>query len=215
MTFEKGHKINIGKVCSTDTIEKIRKTLLEYYKKNPGQWTGRNHTESTKQKMRDVKLGKYVSLETRKKQSFIKLEYFKTHVSPSKGRRCRADTIEKIKEARKRQVTPIKDTTIEIKIQNFLKELNIEFLTHQYMKIKHGYQCDILIPSMDLVIECDGDYWHNYPAGLNKDHIRTNELIKSGFKVLRLWERDIRKMKLDDMKKEIDNLTKLIGGNKK
>jgi len=94
-----------------------------------------------------------------------------------------------------------KDTTIEIKIQNFLKQLKIEFFTHQYMKeIEHGYQCDILIPSLNLVIECDGDYWHKYPIGREIDRIRTSELINNGFKVLRLWECEIRAMRLNKFK---------------
>ena len=105
--------------------------------------------------------------------------------------------IEFAKERRAKQILPIKDTSIEIKIQNFLKELGIEFFTHQYMHIEHGYQCDILIPSMNLVIECDGIYWHKYPVGNDIDHIRTKELIEKGFKVLRLWEFEIKKMDLN------------------
>ena len=104
---------------------------------------------------------------------------------------------------RERLVIPKKDTSIEVKIQNFLKTLGIEFFTHQYMKIEHGYQCDILIPSMNLVIECDGNYWHKYPVGLEKDHIRTKELIEKGFKVLRLWENEIRLMKINDFKERL------------
>ena len=71
------------------------------------------------------------------------------------------------------------------------------------MKIKHGYQCDILIPSMKLVIECDGDYWHRYPIGNDLDHIRTKELIQKGFKVLRLWEFEIKAMELNDFKERL------------
>ena len=104
---------------------------------------------------------------------------------------------------RKYQVLPKKDTKIEVKIQNFLKELGISFFTHQYMKIEHGYQCDILIPYLNLVIECDGDYWHKYPIGRDIDHIRTNELIKKGFKVLRIWEFEIKKMNIDTFKEKI------------
>lgn len=112
--------------------------------------------------------------------------------------------IEKLKERRLKQIFPIKDTSIEIKIQNFLKELKIEFFTHQIMnKIKHRYQCDILIPSMNLVIECDGDYWHKYPIGLEIDHIRTKELIEKGFKVLRLWEFEIKKMSIENFQSKL------------
>ena len=69
----------------------------------------------------------------------------------------------KWKEMRSKLVLPLQDSSIEVRLQNFLKELQIEFFTHQYMHIEHGYQCDILIPSKNLIIECFGDYWHKYP----------------------------------------------------
>lgn len=119
-----------------------------------------------------------------------------------------AKMLEKLKilqEARKYVVLPKKDTSIEVKIQNFLKQLQIPFFTHQYMKeIEHGYQCDVFIPSMNLVIECDGDYWHKYPVGCEIDHIRTSELISEGFKVLRLWECEIRPMRINEFKELIN-----------
>ena len=122
------------------------------------------------------------------------------------GKHHTQKTKEKIKQARIRQILPVKDTKIETKVQNFLKELRIEFFTHQYVNIEHSYQCDILIPSMNLVIECDGDYWHKYPVGTEIDRIRTSELIKKGFKVLRLWEREIKEMYLNGFKVKLKNL---------
>jgi len=116
------------------------------------------------------------------------------------------ETIIKLKLARRTQVRPFKDTSIEIKIQNFLKNLKIEYLPHKYMNISHGYQCDLFIPSKNLVIECDGDYWHNYPNGNERDHIRTKELKAKGFSVLRLWERNIRKMDIDTFCNIYENL---------
>lgn len=114
------------------------------------------------------------------------------------------ETRKKLREKRALQIFPIKDTSIEIKVQNFLKELKIEFFTHQYMReIEHGYQCDILIPSKKMVIECDGNYWHKYPIGNEIDHVRTNELIEKGFKVLRLWENEINNMNLNKFKKRL------------
>ena len=101
------------------------------------------------------------------------------------------------------QITPMKDTSIEIKIQNYLKELNIEFFTHHYVSIEHAYQCDILVPALNLVIECDGDYWHKYPIGTDIDHIRTKELIQKGFKVLRLWEHEIKEMTVQNFKERV------------
>ena len=136
------------------------------------------------------------------------------------------------KERRKGMVLPLKNSSIEIKIQNFLKKLGIEFFTHQYMKIEHGYQCDIFVPEQNgikqkTIIECDGDFIHcnpekyapdfvRYPNGKKiitakeiweRDKIRTSELIDSGFKVLRLWEYEIRRIDKNGLKK-ILNFTK-------
>ncbi len=111
----------------------------------------------------------------------------------------------RMRNQRIKQILPVKDTTIEIKIQEFLKLLGIDFFTHKYIKeIEHGYQCDILIPSMNLVIECDGNYWHKYPIGNDIDNIRTKELIEKGFKVLRLWENEIRVMTMKDFKERLN-----------
>ena len=82
----------------------------------------------------------------------------------------------------------------------------MEFYTHKYMKIKHGYLCDILIPHLNLVIECDGDYWHKYPIGNDIDHVRTKELLEKGFKVLRLWELEINKMSVEQFKNKLDEV---------
>ncbi len=171
-----------GKKHSKEAIEKMRKANLG--RKSPMK--GKHHSEETKRKM---------SVSSKGKPTWNK---GKTNIYS-------IETLNKIREARKTQIFPLKDTSIEVKIQNFLKQLKIEFFTHQYMKIEHGYQCDILIPSKNLVIECDGDYWHEYPVGLEKDHIRTKELIDKGFKVLRLWEHEIKKMELNSFKRRLEN----------
>jgi len=139
------------------------------------------------------------SKELKIKLSNSKKEYYKLH----------PETINKIKLARAKQILPVKNTTIEVKVQNFLKQLGIEFLTHHRMNINHSYQCDIYIPLMNIVIECDGTYWHSYPTGNEIDHIRTKELLEKGFKVLRLWEFEIREMDINKFKnkliKEVNN----------
>jgi len=120
------------------------------------------------------------------------------------------ETKNKLKKARAKQITPKTDTKIEVKIQEYLRKLGITFFTHQYMNIEHAYQCDILIPSINLVIECDGDYWHKYPVGRDIDHIRTKELIEKGFKVLRLWENEIEVMSLHKFWEDIKIIQKEI-----
>jgi len=197
---------------------KIAKTMKKYMSKPEIKEKMKKHREERK-----LKLGYINSLPTRKKISKIMKEKWKNGEISKKQKETfhdgkvkggfetrfkkshnyndkRFEVIKKLKEKRKQQILPIKDTKIEVKTQNFLKQLGIEFFTHQYMKIEHGYQCDILIPSMNMVIECDGDYWHKYPTGKEIDHIRTKELLKKGFKVLRLWEFEIKNMDLNKFK---------------
>ena len=195
---------------------------------------GKKRKPLTKEHKKNISLagkGRIVTEETRKKLSIANSnpsQKIRKRISEAnKGRKKSKKEIEKIKIARAKQILPFKDTKIEIKIQNFLKLLGIEFFTHQYMKqIKHAYQCDVLIPAMNLVIECDGDFIHcnpikyssnfvRYPNSKNnqpahviweRDKIRTKELIEKGYKVLRLWESEIRKMSLDNFKDKMEDI---------
>jgi len=117
---------------------------------------------------------------------------------------------------------PYKDTSIEVKIQKFLKQLGIEFVAHQCIKdIKYGYQCDIFIPKQEginqkTVIECDGDYWHGnleiysidkMRQGTKEqrclDYERTAQLEEAGFRVIRLWEHEIKEMDINKFNTQI------------
>ncbi len=53
---------------------------------------------------------------------------------------ARPEVRKKVLDNRKKQVLPKKDTSIEVKIQNFLDKLQIEYFKHKYMNIEHGYQ---------------------------------------------------------------------------
>lgn len=103
------------------------------------------------------------------------------------------------------QNTPMKDTSIEILIQNKLKDNNITFIKHKIIKdIEHKHPCDIFIEP-NIVIECDGEYWHNYPYGTNKDKMLNKEMEEKGYKVIRFWGSDI-KNNIDDCIQKILNV---------
>jgi len=95
----------------------------------------------------------------------------------------------KIRIARLRQVLPVRDTKIEIAIQDELRRRGITFKKHVVLLGK--YQVDLLLKEK-LDVECDGIYWHNYPHGTEKDRIRVKELTSAGFVVLRFWGSEIR-----------------------
>jgi len=117
------------------------------------------------------------------------------------------ETIRKIKEKRLYQKILKKDTKPEQVIQKLLYDLKIEFIKHKpIIDIIHKYQCDIFIKP-NIIIECDGDYFHNYPAGRVIDKVRNKELSERGYVVLRFWKCEI-KNNLDYCKNEI------LGGTK-
>lgn len=134
-----------------------------------------------------------------------------------RGKKKSEEHKNKIREARSKQIIIMKNSSIECKIQNMLKELHTNFLTQYYISdITHKYRCDIFIPKQEeinqkIVIECDGCYFHGCSICPNmkntrvqeqilRDKIRTEELVSKGFKVIRLWEHQIKAMELNDLK---------------
>ena len=176
------HSWNKGLTAKTD------ERLKAYGKKISLALKGRKKPPRSEEYRKN--LGKALTGLKRSDEVIKRLSESHKHYSPEHRARLR--------EIRLTRIFPTKDTKIEVKIQDFLKLLNIEFTTHQVMNIPHRYQCDAFIPSINLVIECDGNYWHDYPNGTEIDHIRTKELEEAGYKILRLWETEIHKMSIDD-----------------
>ena len=197
MTFQKGHKF-YGDL-----------TKSNYFQKGNIPWS-----KGTKGVMKAWNKGK----------TNIYSEETKRKISENTKKGMTEEICKRLSEIKKKAIRegtlvfPIKDTTIEVKIQNFLTKLHIEYFTHKYMKIEQGYQCDIFIPKQETegviinkktIIEADGCYWHgcpsckfNKPKNLKKqkqrDFNRTKELIENGYKVIRLWEHEIKLMELND-----------------
>jgi len=223
------NKISIkltGRRLSQETKDKISK-----YQKLNNKFRGKHPSDKTKLKMSLAKkgiTGRKLSEETKKKIS-----------DKSRGRKLSQETKNKIRNTtnrpeykmlcrinRAKQVFPIKDTLIEIKIQELLKGLNIEFYKHKLIRrIKNSYQCDVFIPKQqgilqDTIIECDGDFIHCNPQKYSADYIRfpnskdkitakmiwdldkarTQELEAQGYRVIRLWGNEINYMDLNKFK---------------
>ena len=218
MTDEHKEKISIA----------VAKSMKEYFKNNKAsekqklyfsnkcsnnrikkEKLGYVNSRETRDKLSKINKGKHTSPNSEFKKGFDsrrKNQYKKGHIVPVEWR-------EAVSKSRKYQIFPKKDTSIEVKIQKFLKELKIGFFTHYYCdEILNSYQCDIFIPVQKnkdrsipepIIIECDGDYWHKYPVGRDIDKVRTSELLEKGFKVLRLWENEIKQMDLCKFKELI------------
>lgn len=206
--------IDIGK--EVDRRRKIKDTL----KKNPSILK-----KSLIKRRKTFKEKPELLIEASKKRK----EFFKKHPEKTNlGMKHTPESIRKIKKARAKQKFPLKDSSIEIKIQEFLSRLHIEYFTHKYIsEITHSYQCDIFIPkqkginqktiNQKTIIECDGCYWHgclicnsnHHTLSLEKkeiDKIRTKELIEKGFRVIRLWEHEIRPMTIKQFEGRLNDI---------
>jgi very-short-patch-repair endonuclease len=82
-----------------------------------------------------------------------------------------------------------KPTSIEEKVYNELKSMGLLFETQKFINGK--FVVDVYVPSLNLVVEADGDYWHGLERIKNKDKAENAYLTKCGFNVLRLSESEI------------------------
>lgn len=90
-------------------------------------------------------------------------------------------------------------TDIEQIMFEALFNANISFKYQE--NIKGIALVDFLINN-NLVVQCDGTYWHNLPKQIEKDKKQNNALIKAGYKLIRFSEKEI--------KTNIDNCIELI-----
>ena len=178
--FKKGHTINFERVWKKESRDKLSESNK-----------GKHHSPES-----EFKKGKLPQRDFSESRNEL-LKILNLENKYGLGFKQTPEALKKIKEARARQILPIKDTTIEVKIQNYLRALGVEFYTHQFMPIEHSYCCDIIIPSKKLVIETDGTYFHNYPFGNEIDNLRTKELTEKGYRVIRIWGSDIKQMNLE------------------
>lgn len=92
-------------------------------------------------------------------------------------------------------------TSIEIKVENFLRKLRVNFEPN--FKIGR-FVVDFYLPQCNIVIECQGDYWHANPLmystvdkvqskNIDRDNRKKALLAGEGVKTLYFWETDINK----------------------
>ena len=152
------------------------------------------HTEKTKEKLSRAKRGKPILLSDAAKKS----------KSEKQSRRWR-ERKENVKEysqyisqlslQRKNYILlhgnavpkKGKKTSVEKRFEDFLNKKNIVDYNFQYFLCGKYY--DFFIPSMNMLIEVDGEYWHRFPSAIKNDiekHIIAND---SNLRILRITEK--------------------------
>jgi G:T-mismatch repair DNA endonuclease (very short patch repair protein) len=106
---------------------------------------------------------------------------------------------------------------LETRVSKILLDSNITYTTQFKIRTK---SYDFFIPDINLIIEVNGDYWHCNPSLYkendivyfpgkcvtakwiwDRDKIKHQLAVDKGYKILYIWECEIRKRK-DDMLKE-------------
>jgi G:T-mismatch repair DNA endonuclease (very short patch repair protein) len=92
-------------------------------------------------------------------------------------------------------------SSIEIKVEALLSKIGIQFFPAHRM---NRFILDFWIPSCNLCLECNGDYWHCNPKvyaqpdkyqkkNIDRDQRKAEMLARQGFNIVTLWELDINK----------------------
>lgn len=162
-----------GRKHTEASKKKKSKSLKKYYKNNPEaklicaridrSRKGIILSEEHKEKIKEKNTGKKRTKKTKEKQRESRIKYMQRH-------------------------HVFKDTSIEIKMQDELKRRKIQYETQKPLLKK--YLVDIYVKP-NVVIECDGDYWHNRLTAKERDEERNTNLKENGFRVYRFWEHEI------------------------
>ena len=102
---------------------------------------------------------------------------------------------------------------LEFTFADMLIGLGIDFI-HQYEV--DGFDYDFYIPSKNILIEVDGDYWHGNPEKFTElnsmqrknrglDRLKTNHAADRNYQLLRFWEQDITTNRLQVVQTLIEN----------
>jgi very-short-patch-repair endonuclease len=180
--------------------ENWKKAISETHKKlgtKPSSRKGFHHTEEVKRKcgIKPPDFSERMKLSYQNKPQLRELRRQQNPWSFHTNQKEVELHKQRIKEARLKQVIPEQNTSIERFIHSVLTKANIEFQAHVPI---YPYQVDVLIrPS--LVIEGKGCYWHGckecgyYSEEITKyDQKRERYLTSLGYKVLSIWEHEIR-----------------------
>lgn len=91
------------------------------------------------------------------------------------------------------------ETTIEKKVRQALEISGLKFKQEQKIGI---YRADFLL-NKKLIIECDGDYWHQIPGAIARDQRKDKYVHNKGYTIYRISESTIRKLTLLQLSRHI------------
>ena len=212
--FKKGHYVRtIGGFYSNDGLKKsLQKRKERFATGELQQWNkGVSYDQAYGKERADLL-----------KQSIRQNEERSKKISEfHKGKPKSKEHIEKLKKQlainRRERLTSGKMSKPERIMQEILDGIGIDY-TYQYEL--SGFFYDFYIPSKNLLIEVDGDFWHCKPGTKHEipvmkeqitntanDKKKTAIVYANGYTLLRFWESDIHSNRLQVIKTLIENLS--------
>ena len=95
-----------------------------------------------------------------------------------------------------------RETSIELKLQGLLLSMGLDFVTQKPLL---GVTVADIFIEPNVVIFADGEYWHSGALKEYRDREKTKKLVKAGYVVLRLEEKEINK-DIEEVRKKVTTL---------
>lgn len=98
----------------------------------------------------------------------------------------------------------------EAKVNDILKRQNIKFIPQFRVGRKRA---DFYLSDLNLIIEVDGEYFHNYPFGTENDRKKDVIYKEKGFGILRIWAHTIETITDEQLIKLIYLQSPIVDGH--
>ena len=194
IVLDKAHQSRKGSKLSDEAKQRLSERNKKWRETPDGKRLFDKFIRAGIEKARLSHLGKPLSQEHKEKIS--KALSGEKHFNF--GKHLSEETKVKIRKARLNQKILFRDTSIELKVKNQLERAGINFF-HPW-NLKLFYQCDFFIPSLNLIIECDGTYWHSLEKNRLRDIRKDKYAKEEGYNMLRLSQDLINTSHFDIMK---------------
>jgi very-short-patch-repair endonuclease len=168
-----------------------KKCSLDHQIGEGNSFYGKKHTKETKEQISKSRKGKAMGENN-------------SMANPDHRKKARDGFIERIKK------TPIKYNNRSKKEKEIFKTIKKNYKNAKHSFVVDNFICDIFIPSKNLIVEYNGDYWHCNPIKYDGDYFhkiknktakeiweydknRIDLLTQKGYNLEVIWEYDFNK----------------------
>jgi len=183
-----GKTFNIIK--SRKTAKFCSRSCANSYNKSGNKYcVGRILSKETKDKIGKAQIGRIQTQEERKKKSIASKKTWER----LKETQFYIDKVNEMKNGKallmRKKARFNKESSLEKYVENQLLFHNILYIKQYVYKLGIA---DFWLPEINMIIEVDGDYWHNRPEVKERDNRQTKWLEENDYTVIRIPGHDIK-----------------------